>query len=279
MNRLWRRSFARNPGTPGPWRRVGQLSLWAAIALVLYRGGVAVVKGESQPAPSEPRTEAPNPDTAASAFAVRFARSYLADSSAAALADLLASGVPISDGGPAPANQHVAQAEVTAARLVSDRRLIVTVQCELLNGQVQYLAVPIGRDNAGGVAAVGAPAFVAAPGKGRTEAEHSQPIPGADAEPIRELATRFVETYLSGASAADLEYLTPPGSELAPLGGLQPIGAIAVTQLGDEQERSRTVLARVTVRGPNGSIYPLGYRLRLEKRDRWYVTAIEGAIQ
>jgi conjugative transposon protein TcpC len=276
-----RRPSKRTPGTPGPLRRVGQLALWAVVLLLLYRGGAAIVKGEAQPATAPtPRAElTAGTDTRVTAFAVRFARTYLADSSAANLTDLLAEGVTVAGGGPAPAERRVAQAEVLTVMPAGSDRLIVTVQCELENREVQNLAVPIARDSAGEVAAVGAPAFVAAPGKGRTEAEQSQPIPGADAESIRELASRFIETFLSGTSAADLEYLTPPDSEMAPLGGYQPAGSVSVTQIGEENGRSRTVLARVTVHGPNGEIYPLGYRLRLEKRDRWYVTAIEGAMQ
>ncbi len=266
-------------GVPGPLRRAGRIALWAVIVLLLYRGTVSILKGESRPT-LEPAQAGRVDDSLATAFAVRFARSYLANSSRTELGELLATGASLpGGGGPAPAASHVAQAEVAAIRSTGDRRAVVTVSCELLNGEVRFLVVPIVRDMAGGVAAVGAPAFVAAPGKGRTEAEQSQPIPGADAESIRELASRFVETYLSGASAADLEYLTSPGSALSPLGGFQPVGAVAVTQLGDELGRSRTILARVTVRGPNGGVYPLGYRLRLEKRDRWYVTAIEGAFQ
>jgi hypothetical protein len=278
MNRLPKLSFSRDGRAPQRVRSVGRVLLWTVLVLLLYRGAVSVALDKGEPRGPVRRAEGGAVQFAPfDAFAVHFARAYIADSSRANLAELLANGASIpAGGGPTPQGQHVAQATVAAIERTSSGTVTVTVACELQSGEVLNLAVPIARDSAGGVAAVGAPAFVAAPGKGRTEAERSQPIPGADAEAISQLATRFVETYLSGTSAADLEYLTPPGSQLAPLGGLEPTGPIAVGQLGDEMGRSRTVLARVTVRTANGAVYPLGYRLRLDKRDRWYVTSIEG---
>lgn len=281
MNRLPKLSLSRDGGAPQWVRRVGRVLLWTVLVLLLYRGAVSVVLDKGELRGPVRRAEGGAAQFAPfNAFAIHFARAYLADSSQANVSELLADGATLPAGGsPTPPGQHVAQATVAAIERTSSGGVTVTVACELQNGQVLNLAVPIVRDSAGGVAANGAPALVAAPGKGRTEAERSQPIPGADAEAISQLATRFVETYLSGSSAADLEYLTPPGSSLAPLGGLEATGPVAVGQLGDEMGRSRTVLARVTVRTAEGAVYPLGYRLRLEKRDRWYVTSIEGEAQ
>lgn len=280
MNRLPRLSLPRDGRAPQWLRSVGRVLLWTVLVLLLYRGTLSVALDGGEARGPVRRAERGAAQFAQfDAFAVHFARAYLADSSRENLSGLLASGAMVPTGGrPNPPSQHVAQATVVAIEQTSTGAVTVTVACELHNEQVLNLAVPIARDNAGGVAAVGAPAFVAAPGKGRTEAEQSQPIPGADAELISELSKRFVESYLSGTTAADLEYLTPPGSKLEPLGGLELIGPVAVGQLGGEMGQSRTVLARVTVRTAKGVAYPLGYRLRLEKRDRWYVTSIEGSV-
>jgi hypothetical protein len=268
------------PKIGGPLRTVGRVALWAVVALFLIRGAGSVLTGNTEGSAQEKVQADHSTNEAVTAFAVRYARAYLADSSPQSLTAFLAPGATVpSGGGPAPESDRVAQAEATAFKANGDGREIVTVACELVNGQVSYLAVPTVRDRAGGVAAVGAPAFVAAPGIRRSDIdpEQSQPIPGADAGAVRQLAERFTETYLSGTSAADLEYLTAPDSSIAPLGGFQPVGRVSVRQL--DSPAGRVVTAAVKGESASGTVYPLTYRLLLEKRDRWYVAAIEGEVQ
>ncbi len=266
-----------------PLRSVGRVALWAVVVLLLLRGGASVVGGkESARQPQDATTGRSADSQAVEAFAVRYVRAYLADTSPTTVASLLAPGVSIpSGGGPAPAGSQVAQATATATRPIGKDREIVTVSSELRNGDVAFLAVPIARDQAGGVAALGAPAFVSAPGIGRveSEAERSQPIPGADAEDIRKLVSRFVGAYLAESAPADLEYLTAPDAGIAPLGRFQSVGGVTVRQLGDNRGPRRTVLATVHARAVSGVVYPLAYRLQLEKRNRWYVTAVEGEVK
>jgi len=220
----------------GPLRSVGRVALWAVVVLFLFRGAVSVLGGnEPAPAASPAGSGKTTDSQTVDAFAVRYVRTYLADSSPAAVGSLLAPGADLfGGGGAAPTDTHVAQAEATATKEISVGRQLVTVSCELVNGHVVFLAVPIVRDQAGGVAADGAPAFVSAPGIGRVEAEaeRSLPIPGVDAEEVRDLASRFVEAYLSATDPADLEYLTAPASTIVPLGGFQAVGKVRVRQLG-----------------------------------------------
>ena len=273
----------RGTGVSGPLRSVGRVALWAVVVLILLRGVASVVRGESHTdtTRSTGGGETSTAAQAVDAFAVRYVRTYLADSSPEALRGLLAGGVSVPAGGAAnPTDTTVAQAEATATRVLGDGRRLVTVSCELVDGSVVFLAVPIARDSAGGVAALGAPAFVSAPGIGRVEgeSERSLPIPGVDAE-VRTLATRFVETYLSATNPADLEYLTAPAAEIAPVGGYEIVGSVGVRQLEGGGPRRRTVLALVHARSGAGATYPLSYRLQLEQRDRWYVAAVEGEVK
>lgn len=264
----------------GPLRSLGRVALWAVVVLLLIHGAVSLVQTEPGSGGVLPaRSAAGDGSEAVDAFAVGFVRAYLADPSPEALAAFVAPDVTVASGGEAaPAGERVAQAEVTNTQRIAPNRAVVTVWCELLTGRVVYLAVPTARDSTGGVAALGPPAFVSAPRMGRVEAEaeRSQPIQGADAKEIRELVGRFTESYLSSTEPGGLKYLTPPGSAIAPLGGFEPVGAVAVRQLGDHAGTGRTVVAAVRARGARGVIYPLAYRLTLERRDRWYVTAVEG---
>ena len=89
-----------------------------------------------------------------SAFAVRFARTYLADPSASVLAPFLAEGVRVGTGNPPETESaDVAQAEVSDVKDLGDGRAVLTVACELRDARTLYLAVPIVRSEAGEVAA------------------------------------------------------------------------------------------------------------------------------
>lgn len=266
-------------------RSVGRVALWAVVVVLLVHGAVSLAGGSAprvSPATTMATARAAKRVAEVGAFAVRYARAYLADDSPVGLASLTVAGAPIPQGGNAAVGgEAVAQAEASATRAVGDGRAVVTVWCEMTSGRVLYLAVPTIRDSAGGVAALGPPAFVAAPGIERVdaEAERSQPIPGADAEELRELAKRFVDSYLSGTEPGDLKYLTAPESGIAALGGFQPVGPVSVRQVGPSGRVRRTIVATVLAQGEDETVFPLAYRLQLERRDRWYVSAVEGEVR
>lgn len=261
-------------------RGIGRVALWALVALLLFRGVGAVVSDPAREAsPAASAAGARSLDETSAAFAVSFARAYFADPSMRSLAAYFAEGATPPSGVPASTGERVAQAEIAGTRRLGDGRAIVTVACELLGGRVQFLAVPIVRDTAGEVAALGAPSLVAAPEVAEVDAERSQPLSGADAGPIGELVDKFLTVYVSTTDPADLSYYIATDATVEPVGGLRLIGVPSTSQVGGEGVK-RSVLAAVHVRDEaSGVTYPLSYRLELVKRERWYVTAVEGALR
>jgi hypothetical protein len=248
------------------------------LGLLLIRGVVAEPSG----APPAAVRHLAAVDPATSAFAVRFARTYLADPSGAALEPFLAEGARVGAGTPPQVQtEDVAQAEVSGVEDLGGGRAVLTVACELRDARTLYLAVPIVRSGAGEVAALGAPSIVAAPGAAGVDSkEQPQAVAGPDAGAIQGLVAKFLPTYLAAGDAGSLSYFLAPGAAVQPLGGAIGFRAITgVTQLGSGEGPVRSVLAAARVSDPaSGAVYPVAYRLELVKRGgRWYVDAVEGA--
>lgn len=259
-------------------RGTGRVAIWTVLGLVLIRGIVAEPTG----APPAAAKSSVAVDPATSAFAVRFARTYLADPSGTALEPFLAEGARVGAGAP-PREEtgDVAQAEVSGVEDLGGGRAVLTVACELRDARTLYLAVPIVRSTAGEVAALGAPSIVAAPGAAGVDSkEQPQAVAGPDAGAIQGLVAKFLPTYLAAGDPGSLSYFLAPGAAVQPLGGSVRFQAITgVTQLGSGEGPSRSVLAAVRVSDPaSGAVYPVAYRLELVRRGgRWYVEALEGA--
>ena len=260
-------------------RGIGRAALWTVVALLLVRGAEGVLSAPQgmsrQAAPAEGRL-----DQASAAFAVRFARAYLADPSPQGLASFLAEGASLPAGTSPSAGPRVEQAEVAGSRELGGEQAIVTVACELRDARTLYLAVPIVRSAAGEVAALGAPSIVAAPAVAGAEASRPQPLAGSDAAAIEALVAKFLPAYFRASEGSDLSYLLAPGAAVAPLAGtLELRGTRLAGQLGSGEGSSRAVIASARVRDPaSGAVYPLAYRLELAKRGRWYVAGVEGAL-
>jgi hypothetical protein len=263
-------------------RALGRVALWAVVAVLLLRGGTDLVGSPSEEAPTPTRESDGAEDPAVSAFAIRFARTYLEDPSPAALRPLLAAGAHVGTGRPPSAGgAQVAQAEVLRTSDLGDGRVEVTVACELRDSRTLYLAVPIVRQGAGEAAALGAPSIVAVPATAGADPERPRPIAGPDAGSIDELVERFLPAYLSAGESSKLSYYLAPGTEVVPLGGaLEPLGSPTVAQLGEGEGPRREVIASQRVSEPgSGAGYPLAYRLKVvERAGRWYVAAVEGAV-
>jgi Conjugative transposon protein TcpC len=261
-------------------RGVGRVAMWTVLAILLLRGlGAVLAPPVSNPSPL-PSREAALAD-ASSAFAVRFARTYLNDPSPQALSPFLAEGVHLGAGRPPAPGAGVAQAEVSATQELGGGRAVLTVACELRDARTLYLAVPISRSRAGEVAALGAPSIVAAPGVAGAASERSQPLVGPEAPAIQALVEKFLPAYVSARASSDLSYLSAPEAAIAPLGGtLELLGAPgSVSQVGDGEGRRRTVVVASRLRDPfSGATYRLDYRLVLLRHGRWYVEAVEGAL-
>ncbi len=259
-------------------RGFGRIAIWTVLGLLLVRGALA----EPTASTPSPQRSADGVDPESAAFAVRFARTYLADPSAAALSPFLAEGVQVGTGRPPQAGGgDVAQAEVSGAEDLGGGRSVLTVAAELRDARVLYLAVPIVREKAGEVAALGAPSIVAAPGSaGADSNERPQSLAGPDASAIGELVAKLLPEYVSAGEAGSLSYLLAPGAAVTPLGGAVALDAITgVTQLGSGEGTSRIVIAAARVSDPaSGAAYPVTYRLEvLKDGGRWYVAGVEGA--
>jgi hypothetical protein len=254
------------------------VALWTLVALLLTKGGAAVLAGPPKQVVGAAPSAAAEP--AASAFAVRFARTYLSSSSRE-LTPLLAPGVgeevaPGATGTDGP----VEQVAVAGARDLGGGQAIVTVACELGGNRTLYLAVPIVREGAGEVAALGAPAVVAGPAGVARSAARPQPLAGPSGAAIADLARRFLPAYLSANEPGDLSYLLAPGARVTPLGGALRLLAVgAVEQEGNGEGPRRTVIATARVREPSGAAtLRLAYRIEVVRRGRWYVDGVEGAL-
>ena len=266
------------PSLGSALRRVGRISLWALICLLLVRGASATVAGRGPEAKAPARVS--RAGQAEESFAVRFARAYLADPSTPALVDFLAEGAALGAGRPPRVGAGVAQAEVSATEELGEGRSILTVACELRDSRTLYLAVPIVRAGAGGVAARGAPSLVAAPGPAGADGDRPRPLLGSEAGAIAALVGRFTRGYLEAAAPQDLAYFLAPGTAIEPLGGtVRFVSLSGVEQLGAGEGSSRSVIARVRVEDRlSGAFYPLAYRLELIRGARWYVARVEGAL-
>ena len=234
-------------------RSVGRVAIWIVLGLLLVRG-VGAVLALPQASTASGGATSVAADQASSALAVRFARSYLGT---------------------------VAQAEVNATQRLGGGGEVLTVACELRDGRTVYLAVPISRSGAGEAAVTGAPWVVAAPSTAGVVAERPRPIAGPEADSIRSLAAKFLPAYLRARSARDLSYLLAPGASITPLAGaLEPLGSAgSVSQLGEGEGHRRTVLVTGRFRDvAGGAVYRLAYRLRVVRRNRWYVEAVEGGL-
>lgn len=260
-------------------RVAGRLALWAFVGLLLLRG-LSGVLAEPRPASPVAADHSNISDPATAAFAVRFARTYLSGPSPEVLAPFLAPGTSASAHFGSDAGAQVEQAEVAGIRDLGSGEAIVTVACTLDDARTLYLAVPIVREAAAEVAALGVPAIVAGPAGVGEGVEAPRPLAGADAEKIAELVQRFLPIYLSASGPGDLAYLLAPTATVTPPGaGLELVAVASVKQVGDGERGQRTAVAAVRVRdAATGAIYPLDYRLQLVRRDRWYVEAVEGAL-
>jgi hypothetical protein len=261
-------------------RGVGRITLWTVVGLLLVRGVVA----EQTTTSPQPAQRPGGADPQSAAFAIRFARTYLANPTPPVLEPFLAEGAqPISGRAPQAEDFDVAQAEVSAVRRLGSGRAVLTVACELRDSRTLYLAVPITRTSAGEVAALSAPSIVAGPGRARTDSsERPQALAGSEAPEIQALVSKFLPEYLSASDSESLSYLLAPNASVQPLGGaVQLDGITAISQVDQGDGAKRTVLASARVSDPiSGAIFPVAYRLSVVDRGgRWYVASVEGAAR
>jgi Conjugative transposon protein TcpC len=269
------------------------VALWSVVALLLLRGAADLLAVE----PSDPATPAPRaaavtwPDDEARAFAVEFARAYLSWSPQQPVGyerglqgfvspELAPSLIPeLADRGP---DQAVRAATVARTATVDADRALVTVAATVDGERVatQFLTVPVARDGHGGLIVYDLPSFAPPPARAEVSVPEVEPLAGADRAAIEDVLTRFFREYLAGA-ADELAYLVPAGVRIGALGEPHRLaGLVSIAQLGAPDRDGRDVLATVRARDEaTGTVYPLRYRVRLVRRDRWYVAAVNKATR
>jgi hypothetical protein len=274
----------------------GRLVLWLVVGLVLVHGVSDLLGPAHQP--SKPRIAGAKrrlawPDDAARALAVEFASAYLTHTPGedpdAAAQRLTAFVAPDVAGELMPQFDHDAPAQAlrsaTVARTVTldERHALVTVAATLAtDGQLstRRLTVPIARDPAGGLVVDDLPSFAAAPARAATGPRADEPLIGADRGAINDVLARFLRGYLAGDSGA-LAYLVVPGARITSAAGrLELLSLTSITTTGPAARGQRLVLATVHARDLGSrALYMLRYRIRLVRRDRWYVAELnqEGA--
>jgi hypothetical protein len=275
----------------GLLKSLGRFALWALVLLLLLRGLAGVLAQDSSapaPAPAPHAAAAAWPDDAARAFAVGFARAYLSwspdhpEAYARGLApfvspELAQTAVP--QFGESAPRQVVGTATVARTVALDGHRALITVSASVSMPDVvtRYLAVPVTRDDGGGLVVDDLPSLVAAPAQAQPAELETEPLPAAEQQQIGDVLEQFFGAFLAGRSA-DLKYLVPPGVRIAALAHTYELAGISsLASVGPLTGRERTVLVSLQARDPEAHVqYALRYRVSLVQRDRWYVASIEG---
>ena len=262
--------------------------LWCVVALLLVRGASDVLAGQEPPprAPASRAVAASWPGDEARAFAVDFARAYLTYSprhperyarEVLPFVSRDVAGLIVPRFARRGSRQVVQNAVVARAAAVDDARALVTVAATVVgrDASTRYLTVPVARDASGGLAVYDLPSFSAPPSRGQTQAVELEPVSGADAAEMQDVLTRFLRAFLAGRSA-DLEYFVPAGVRIGALAQrYELVGLDSVEQVGSGNGGSRLVVATVRARDVGSrAVYSLRYRVRLVRRDRWFVAAV-----
>jgi hypothetical protein len=272
----------------GLLKGIGRALLWTVVALLLIRGASDLLAVE-EPVPGTEgsgRAATAWPDDEARAFALDFAHAYLSWSPEApgsysrglepfTTPDLRAVIVP--EFGPRQPGQVVQTASVARVASVDERHALITVAATVASRGVttRYLTVPIARDEHDGLVVSDLPSFSAPPARAQLPSPALEPLTGAERAKIERVLRRFFRAFLAGRTEA-LEYLVPAGVRMGALGERHElVGLESVALARPPSGRSREVLANVRARDPKTeAVYSLRYRLRLERRDRWYVAAV-----
>lgn len=228
-----------------------------------------------------PQADLRTDPAARDAFAQAFARAYLTfddgDVGAhdRAVDGFLAPGAGL-DGSVQPAAgraQRVVWTAVAAhaANPPDGGELVVVAVALAGQAPLRYLSVPVASGDDGALAVDAPPALVAPPPR----SERPAPGPGEEVgdDSLRTVVVRGLAAYLR-ASAGDL------GADLKP--GARATVPAAPMALANAQEVTWTgpgaVAVLATVRDGAGATYELRYRLTVEHRERWFITAIGSTI-
>jgi hypothetical protein len=177
------------------------------------------------------------------------------------------------------ARQRVLSVSGAGGTRVDDRHALITVAARLGGGRPRSvrLTVPVARDQRGGLVVYDLPALAPQPDRAHVGPAVGAPILGAERAAIGDVLTRFLRAFVSG-DRAGLAYLVPSGTRIAATsGGFELLDLGSLTTVGARTGRERLVLATVEVRDRvSRAVMALRFRVRLVRRDRWYVAEING---
>ncbi|MFC3997125.1 conjugal transfer protein [Nocardiopsis sediminis] len=275
------------------WVWVGRAVLWAFIIVVLFNGiWMPLRDGIAQPTDDRPAAEEEPafPESAAAAFATRFAETYLntAEGEGQDRADSLAAFVPEGRATAFNVDGSLTGRDISLVTVDvrDDNNAVVTLTADV-NGQPMSLDVPVYADGPSSLVVSGQPALLAAPGRAE--------LPGTasvenDTDARDELTPRLEGFF--GAYAEDPDYLSSflePGAGISPL----PEGTLEFAELDEltvpvraaGEDDVRQAMATVVWRlsgGDEDSRADLtqSYLLTVVKDgENWYVRDIQGAPQ
>jgi len=247
--------------------------LGIAVGLV----ALAALRAVVEPAPAAPPRQgsASRVSLRVAAFAESFARVYLSwDADRPEQRERLLSAYLVGDLDPdaglaPPVGQERAVGWTTAVSVgARGERTNVTVAAEAGGGLV-YLSVPVRQDGRGSLSVPAYPALVGPTvmdtgGSGVVERE-------VDDSRLRAVCERAVGNYLAGEQRNLAADLTPaavvslPSQQLR----LRSVDSVTWAQAG------RWAAVQVQAEGRDRSSWTLRYELRVERRERWYVRAIQ----
>ena len=277
------------------WVGVGRVLLWAFIVVVIFNGiWFPIRNGFSLPtsaAEPEAGDTVEFPETAAAAFALRFADTYLDTSDPEARLDSLAAFVPEGQAGQfdVPADSLTGEnLTVMAVDVLDEYNAVVVIRADV-NDEAMSLEVPVYSDDSSLVLS-GRPALLAAPNQAELPAGSSFDEDPQVAEQLGDVLTGFFEAY--AGEPGHLDRYVEPGASVAPLPAnsvefseLSDITVPSQSSTGDDDVRqvATTVVWALPAVDPTDGTGEAGQMVQnylvtvVNSGNEWYVRDIQGA--
>ena len=158
------------------------------------------------------------------------------------------------------------------------RHALLTYAVALTNG-TRYLTVPVARDHRGGLVVDELPSFAAPPRVALVAAAPAEPLSVRERDRLAATVERFLRAYIAGDSGG-LDYLVTAEVRIATPGerGFELVELVSLAQSAPPAGRVRELVAAVRVRElHSGAVFAQSYRLRLERRERWFVADVNSS--
>lgn len=277
------------------WVWVGRAVLWAFIIVVIFNGiWHPLREGFATPSDEEPQQEesAAYPETAAAAFATRFAQHYLNASTdnggqeerVTALAEFVPDGEAESYA-TGSAELTGTDIEVVTVAPEDDRNAVVTLMADI-NGSPMSLDVPVYAQNASSLVVSGPPALLPPPEKAQLPEAPAGETDDESRVELEEILPDFFAAYADDADHLD-RYLEEGASLGSMPGGtltfdkVEDVAVPAASGVGEDDVRQATATVVWEVPGGRGeepATLTQSYGLTVVKSDgQWYVRDIQGA--